>query len=114
VVCAQVVFGGGIQADQSLLPKLHRSNPGEGLGDGGDPKDRVLGNRCVRRDVRHTVAVEGLKRSVGHQPESQTDSRSAVENLVDPGPHLQLIDSKCSLLVTHAGSEFGGRRLPAA
>jgi hypothetical protein len=31
VVRAQVVVSGGIQADQSLLPKLHHSNPGEGL-----------------------------------------------------------------------------------
>ena len=59
VVRAQVVVGGGIQAEPILAPK---------------------------------AASQQSKRSVGHHPESETDSRSAVENLVDPGTHLQPID----------------------
>jgi hypothetical protein len=71
---------------------LHDSNPGEGLGDGRDPKDRVFGYAPVRRDVRHPLAVEELERSVAYHSDCETNSRSAVEDLVNPGSRLQLID----------------------
>ena len=62
LVGAQVVARGGIEVDQSSLPELHDRDRGEQLGDGGDPEDRVLGDRRVRGDVGEPVAVEEDRR----------------------------------------------------
>ena len=60
-VGAQVVVRGGIEVDQPLLPQLHHRDRREGLGDGGDPEDRVLGDgrastRCLPARVRGRTA----------------------------------------------------------
>ena len=38
----QVVIRGGVEVDQTLLPQLHHSNGGEGLGDRADAEDRLI------------------------------------------------------------------------
>jgi hypothetical protein len=85
------VAGGGVEIDEPLLPRLQHGDRGERLGDGGDPKDRVLGHGCVRRDVRDAVAVEPLQRPVADHPHRQAGRRPAVEDLMDPGLHLELV-----------------------
>ena len=88
----QVIVGGRIEVEQPLLPQLHHGDCGEGLCDGGDPKDRVLGDGRLRRDVGEPVSVEELKGSVADHSDRQTDGGPAVEDLVDSGLHPQLID----------------------
>jgi len=101
LVAAQVVVGGRIEVDQSVLPQLHHGNRREGLGDGGDPEDRVLGDRCVRRDVRYTKAVEPGKGSVSHHPHGKAGGRPAVEDLANLGPYLELINRGHRSLIPH-------------
>jgi hypothetical protein len=91
-VGAQVVVGGRVEVDQALLPQLHHRNRGERLGDRGDPKHRVLGDRGARSDLGDAVPVEPLQRSIADHPHRQAGSRPAVEDLSDPRRHLDLID----------------------
>jgi len=91
-VGAQVVGRGRVEVDEPLLPQLHHRDRGEGLGDGGDPEDGVLGDRCVRRDVRDTVSVEEVEGSIAHHAHRQTNGRTTVEDPIDSGPHLVLIN----------------------
>ena len=90
-VGAQVVVGGGIEVDQPLLPQLHHGDRREGLGDGGDPEHRVLGDRGVRGDVCEPVSVEELEAPVADHAHRQTDGRVAVEDPAHPGRHRGLI-----------------------
>ena len=92
LVGAKIVVGGRIEVDEPLLPQLHYGDRGEGLGDGGDPKDGVLGDGSVRRQVREAVRVEELQRSVADHSQGETEGRMAVEDRVHPGLHLQPID----------------------
>jgi hypothetical protein len=64
LIGAQVVVRGGVEVDKPLLPQLHHGYRCEGLSDGGDPKNRVLGDGCVRLDVRKPMSVEERKLSV--------------------------------------------------
>jgi hypothetical protein len=82
-IAAEVVIGGGIEVDQPLLKQLHHGDGGEGLGDGADPEDRVLGDGRVRRDVGEPVSVEKLEASVANRSQSQANRRPAVEDPAD-------------------------------
>jgi hypothetical protein len=55
-------------------------------------KDGVLGDGCFRRYVRDAVSVEPLQGSVADYPQRQTAGGAAVEDLGDPGLHLELFD----------------------
>jgi hypothetical protein len=74
-----------------LLPQLHHRNCGEGLRDGADSKDRVLGHRYRRLDVRDTVSGE-LERSIANYTHRQADSRPAIQDRIDLGAYFKLID----------------------
>jgi len=50
-------------------------------------RNRVLGDRCVRRDVGEPVAVEELKASVANHSHGQAGGSPAVEDLADSCPH---------------------------
>src|SRR5579884_959088 len=92
LVCAQVVVGGGFEVDESLLPQLHHGNGGECLGDGGDAKDRVFGDGCVRRDICQPMSVKEGEASVANYSDRHAYGRPSIEDLVDPRLHLGLID----------------------
>ena len=94
LVGAKIVVGGCVELDESLLPQLHYGDRGEGLGDGGDPKDGVLRDGPDRRQVREAVCVEEFQRSVADHSQGEADGRMAVEDLIDPGLHLQSIDGR--------------------
>jgi len=89
LIGAQVVAGGGIEVDAPLLPQLHHGDRREGLGDGGDPENRVMGDGCVRPDVRDSVPVEELKTSVADRSHRQADGGVAVENLLHSGFQIE-------------------------
>ncbi len=91
-VGAQVVVRGSIEVDEALLPQLHHGDRRDGLGEGADPKDRVLGDRCVRSDVGVPVSVEELQARVADHTYRQTDGRPAVEDPADMGPQLPFAD----------------------
>jgi hypothetical protein len=61
-VGAQVVVGGPVEVEQLLLPQLQHRDRGEGLGDGADPEDRVLGDGRVRGDVGGPVPGKNSRR----------------------------------------------------
>jgi hypothetical protein len=90
----QVVIGGGIQVDQPLLPQLHHGDRRERLGDGADPKDGVLSNGRVRRDVREAVPGEELEASVADHAHRQTDRWPAVQDPADSGLQPERIDAE--------------------
>ena len=90
-VRAQVLVGGRVQLDQALLPKLHHRYRGEGLRDGADPKDRVLGHWSSRPGVRDAVTGEP-ERSPANYTDRQTNSRPAIQNRIDLGIYFMLID----------------------
>jgi hypothetical protein len=93
LVGAQVPVGGGIQVDGPLLPQLHHGDGREGLGDRGDPKDRVLGDRRVRRDVGQAVSVEELEVPIADHAHRQTDSGPAVEDLANLRLHREPVEA---------------------
>ena len=61
------------------------------------------------------MAVERVERSIAHHPKSETNRRPAVENLVNPGTHLQLIYLRHGLLSDCAdvsGGAHGPEHVP--
>src|SRR3712207_953451 len=60
------------------------------VSDGADPKKRVLGDGCARRDIGNPVSIERLERSVGDHTGRQAHGGPAVENLLDPGLQLDV------------------------
>jgi hypothetical protein len=77
-----------------LLPQLQHRDRGEGLGEGADPKDRVLGDGGVGGDVGDPVVVEEREGSVADHAHGHADGRVAAEDLADPGLQPERIDSK--------------------
>src|SRR5207342_1839108 len=88
----QIVVGGSIKVEQSAFPQLHDGNGGKGLGDGADPKDRVLSHRCRGLNVCEPVTREELQRSVADHTQCQADRRPAVQDPIDTAIYLKLID----------------------
>src|SRR5512133_2928577 len=88
---AQIVVRWSIQVDQALLPQLHHRDCGEGLGDGADPKDRVLGHRYGRLDASDAVTGK-LERSIPNHSHRQTNSRPAIQDAINIAGYFELID----------------------
>lgn len=109
-VGAKVVVRGGVEIDQPLLGQLHHRDGRERLGDGGDPKDGVLGDARVRRQVGEPVSVEERERPVAHHADRQADGGPAVDELADSGLHLALIELEHDCLRPTRGATRAGRR----
>jgi hypothetical protein len=92
LVGTQVVVGRGVQVDQPLLPQLQHRDRGEGLGDRGDPKHRVLGDGRARGDVGQPVAGEEFQASVADHALGQADGGPAIRDPADPGLQLERVD----------------------
>ena len=84
LVRAQVVVGRGVEVDEPSFSELQNGDRGEGLGDGGDPEDGVLGDRCPGGDVGKAVCGEELQRAVPDHPEGEAHGGPSIEDLVHP------------------------------
>jgi hypothetical protein len=91
-VGTQVVGGGRVEVKEPLLPQLHDGDRRDGLGDGGDPKGRVLGDWRARSDVGDPVPMEPRQGSGADHPHGQAGGGPAVEGLTDPALQLELVD----------------------
>jgi hypothetical protein len=104
LVGVKMVVGGRIELDESLLLQLHYGDRGEGLGDGGDSKEvssaRGLFDARSARPCPWKDSSDPLRTTSSAKP----GGRLAIEDLVDPGPHLEPVD------IDHGALLSGWRR----
>ena len=97
---AKVVVRRRVEVHQALLPQLHHRDCGEGLGDGCDAKDGVLGDRRPRCDISQAVPVEPRQVTVTDHRDGQSGRGPAVEYLSDRRLEVEVINRA----VRHGGA----------